>query len=412
MDTIKLMTIDGYGLTFIGRDSDAMLRHVKTIPGARFVGTIKKYGIRHTYNHWEVPYMCRDIEQRSGPFEALHGITTWHFTGEEHRLSLKQINELIDTRPPENNPMSAAYRAGRDGVPEPDWPDPALRREYEEGCRIRRETDVYRGAGPWRRNVTTGTYQLPLASGRILTVQSATMTQAICERMERESCSLDAAYRAELADVEKWRNLALVPSEVDIINAGEDEASIRYTIAPTIDGKVFRIDGPMQNLHWMIFDPMTGRELARGTDSSSTPTEAEAKAWQEKANRLVARWKGRLADLDKTLYICYGRIPPNGHSRNYANGTPEAGVSVYPAKYDLVTGAIIFDDNYGVWQGGTLVGVIFRTPYLVEGDYIADGSDGEPLLCDVRKIALLSYDQETGGFFIKRRYPQAKMEKL
>ncbi len=191
--------------------------------------------------------------------------------------------------------------------------------------------------------------------------------------------------------------------------------NIRYTEAPGIEGKVIRIDGWEEdghrmtgNGHWMIFDPSTGEELARGTDWISTPTEAEAVSWQEKAKELAAKWKGRVTDLNKTLYIRYGRFPPSGQSRNYASGMLETGISVYPAKYDLVSGGIIFDDNYGVWQDGTLISVMHRTPYLVEGEYVGDGSDGEPLLRNARKVAKLVYNQEKRCFFIRGRVEQAE----
>jgi hypothetical protein len=86
----------------------------------------------------------------------------------------------------------------------------------------------------------------------------------------------------------------------------------------------------------------------------------------------------------------------------------ETGISVYPAKYDLVSGGIIFDDNYGVWQDGTLISVMHRTPYLVEGEYVGDGSDGEPLLRNARKVAKLVYNQEKRCFFIRGRVEQAE----
>jgi hypothetical protein len=102
-----------------------------------------------------------------------------------------------------------------------------------------------------------------------------------------------------------------------------------------------------------------------GFISSCRSTEAEAAAWQELVNRLVVKWEGRLADPDKTLYIRYGRLPSNGQSRNYATGRPEAG-------------------GFGVSgkKGDTLFGMLFRTPYLVGGAYIDEGSDGGPLLGD------------------------------
>ncbi len=43
---------------------------------------------------------------------------------------------------------------------------------------------------------------------------------------------------------------------------------------------------------------------------------------------------------------------------------------------------------------GTLIGMMPRTPYMVEGESVASGSDGEPLRSNGRKVAILSYDRE------------------
>ena len=123
--------------------------------------------------------------------------------------------------------------------------------------------------------------------------------------------------------------------------------------------------------------------------------------WQQQAIALIQRWGHRLSDLEKPLYIRYGDLPKGGRSTNYVTGRKEQGVSVYPAKYDLETGAIVFDDAAGVHNPGTLVFLMIdRTPRLVTGQYVGTGSDGEPLLRRVRVGAALRYDATLKGFVI------------
>jgi hypothetical protein len=121
----------------------------------------------------------------------------------------------------------------------------------------------------------------------------------------------------------------------------------------------------------MFFDSVSGKELARGMTARCIPSETEAQACQELANRFAAIWKSRLADLEKTLSIRYEKLPPNGRSRNYVTGKLEVGVSVYPA---LLLGRLF---SMTIMASGTLIGVMPRTPYLVEGEYVPNGNDGE-----------------------------------
>lgn len=157
-----------------------------------------------------------------------------------------------------------------------------------------------------------------------------------------------------------------------------------------------RLQAP-DSLHWMHFDAATGNEVGRGNDFCTRPTEDEAQRWQSQAQVLAVRWGHRLDALNETLYIRFGNLPEGGRSTNYVTGKKERGVSVYVAKVDLETGAIVFDEN------GTDIGTLMfmigdRTPYLVSGQEAGVGADGEPVLRKVQIVGTLRYDATLGGF--------------
>ncbi len=156
-----------------------------------------------------------------------------------------------------------------------------------------------------------------------------------------------------------------------------------------------------ESLQWAAFDAKTGELVQKGTGSACNPTDEQLQAWQAIATRYATIWADRLDDLSATLYIRYGDIPQGGRSKNYATGQWEKGVSVYAAKYDIETGAIIFDDEAGVYDPEAIMYLTGdRTPHLVTGQEAGAGSDGETLLRKVRIVADLRYDANKGGFEI------------
>ncbi|GCF11986.1 hypothetical protein [Dictyobacter arantiisoli] len=173
--------------------------------------------------------------------------------------------------------------------------------------------------------------------------------------------------------------------------------------------QTFRFDGgnapaddrvfDAQSLRWAEFNAVTGDLVQAGTDWSCKPSNEQLDAWQAVARTYAQMWGQRLDDLHSTFYIRYGNVPKGGRSTNYATGRKEQGVSVYAATYDLNTGAIVFDGRLS--GAGTLAFVSSdRTPHLVTGHYVGDGSDGEPLLRQVQVVAELSYDASLEGFLI------------
>ncbi len=162
MDKIKLATLDNRELTFVGRDFREMLKGVKAIPGAKFVGSLKEYGETHVYNEWRVPYFYRDIESCYGPFAALRDISVMFTETQKPTISQELLDNLLDS--PRNAwgmALCEAYRAGRAGETEPDYQQIAvaattpgqyghgatdtlvweMRSSYQEGQRIAKEVE-------------------------------------------------------------------------------------------------------------------------------------------------------------------------------------------------------------------------------------------------------------------------------
>lgn len=104
---------------------------------------------------------------------------------------------------------------------------------------------------------------------------------------------------------------------------------------------------------------------------------------QDALNALVAAAKDRWAKA-KPCYVRYGKLPPDGRSRNHADGSLEAGVSVYRGER-LPSGEAraIPSTNAEMW-GALRLQLTDRELYIVTGDEIGVGSDGEPLLCNAR----------------------------
>lgn len=143
----------------------------------------------------------------------------------------------------------------------------------------------------------------------------------------------------------------------------------------------------MNNLHWAMYDA-AGRRVAQGTDRLCIPTADELAVWDAEAPGIAARGS-RYIDYGQ-LYIRWGKLPKAGRSRNHATGQREAGISVYWADYNPGADTIDYDDA-STLAGAALTHMFNGTPcYLVTGDEVGIGSDGEPLIRNARIIASLT----------------------
>jgi len=87
----------------------------------------------------------------------------------------------------------------------------------------------------------------------------------------------------------------------------------------------------------------------------------------------------------KDVYIRFGDIPACGYSRDWASNRAEKGVSVFRGKI-LRSGEIL--PMPGTNQElGSLLTMDDRPLYVVEGDEVGAGADGEPVLANAKQYA-------------------------
>jgi len=106
---------------------------------------------------------------------------------------------------------------------------------------------------------------------------------------------------------------------------------------------------------------------------------ATAAAIFERQGADVAKWTPAAA-----VYVRYGALPPGGISRNHGDNTPERGVSVFHGQLLPSGQARAVPSNHVLFC--TLLTLLGRQLYVVTGDAIGVGSDGEPILANCRIV--------------------------
>ena len=101
-------------------------------------------------------------------------------------------------------------------------------------------------------------------------------------------------------------------------------------------------------------------------------------ALEERKAATTAKW----ADA-KPCYVRFGKLPPHGRSRNHADGTLEEGVSVFHGER-LPSGEARPLPKTNQELASLLSLSRTRDLYIVTGEEIGVGSDGEPLLRNAR----------------------------
>ncbi len=97
----------------------------------------------------------------------------------------------------------------------------------------------------------------------------------------------------------------------------------------------------------------------------------------------------------KLIFVRYGPIPESGKSTNRLTEEQEGGVSVYEAiERDGRVQIIVPSMTYGVHV--TLSGFVGQPAYIVEGEVVGYGSDGEPLLANCRIVGGVRPEQFAG----------------
>ena len=110
-----------------------------------------------------------------------------------------------------------------------------------------------------------------------------------------------------------------------------------------------------------------------------------------------------LDDIDDTrLYLRFGSIPEGERSWDNRNNRQEDGVSVYACERDATDDDAPEDVDEAYYLSGTMLQTVFylmtRDTYLVTGEQVGTGADGEPLLRDVTVVAKVRSPKGIGGW--------------
>lgn len=136
-----------------------------------------------------------------------------------------------------------------------------------------------------------------------------------------------------------------------------------------------RVWGDGHSLAWADFD-CEGNLLNqpdRGTLSEAEIAEASA------------RIKTFAPAPVKDAYLRFGELPQSGKSTNWATGESEGGVSCYALAWDIVNAQYTLSGTglLGALISYTMQGV---QPYIITGEEVGKGSDGEPILKNVKIV--------------------------
>lgn len=165
-------------------------------------------------------------------------------------------------------------------------------------------------------------------------------------------------------------------------------ATLKVTIG-YCPGSWVRIESDdLLNYRWREYDYDGNIVAQRGEFTASEDAEAER----------IIKSLPRPAHRVDDIYIRFGNLPKGGKSRNWASGEYERGVSVYRAHYNVSTGTY---QPFGALPGAEIAHLLRGSKiWLVTGDKIGAGSDGEPLLTNVIIIAELELEPD-GGYRAK-----------
>jgi len=103
--------------------------------------------------------------------------------------------------------------------------------------------------------------------------------------------------------------------------------------------------------------------------------------------RITDDIQAQLEATAKRVFVRFGTLPNSGRSYNYRDNKYESGISVFNALL-LHNGQVIVKPNTN-YELGSLFTLMDRDAYIVEGEVIGTGSDGEPLLRNAKIVRKL-----------------------
>lgn len=160
-----------------------------------------------------------------------------------------------------------------------------------------------------------------------------------------------------------------------------------------IDGAIrVNVSGDRDNLSWAVFD-RAGNLLQSNEPAFFAPGLTEDETAE--ARKSIAAMHD--APFAGEVYIRFNDIPQSGKSINHATGKEERGVSCYRAIWDYIHGC--YRRTGGGLDGAAIAYILSRAPiYLITGEEIDVGSDGEPILANTTILSKLSFGNDDDGY--------------
>ena len=153
-------------------------------------------------------------------------------------------------------------------------------------------------------------------------------------------------------------------------------------------------------LGWAKFD-IEGNLVSTGQDWATKPAELDLIAAKSEVKKLSELWK---KNPPKPFFFRFGLPPSSGKSKHALSGKLEKGVSAYTAVPD-VWGTYRLDENIRFpFYGMSLLG---RPAYELSGKVVTTGSDGEPILSNVKVVREIGKDELRGLMGVKSNEPIA-----
>lgn len=153
------------------------------------------------------------------------------------------------------------------------------------------------------------------------------------------------------------------------------------------------ISNDRHNLAWAFFD--------RSGNPVEFSKESFIMHWNHDDDKMISETIKSFvrAPFNCSVYIRFNDLPKGSKSKNFATGKLENGVSVYGARYDLISGEYKISGS-GL-EGAMIAYTIKGAPiYFVTGEEVGKGSDGEPLLENAKVLSRAIATGE-GGYVIK-----------
>jgi len=179
--------------------------------------------------------------------------------------------------------------------------------------------------------------------------------------------------------------------ELEVIDVDGDE------IVCEMDGKfeeIYTVEGVQNSLDDGV---MTVENIANGR------TESDDGSVEYEEEKIADIGPSELSDDE--LYIRFGAIPEGERSWDNRNDQWENGVSVYACERDATDEDAPEDVDEAYYLAGTMLQTVFalmtRDTYLVTGEQVGTGADGEPVLKDVEAVAKLTSPKGVGGWVVK-----------